>query len=127
MTPAEIKRNKVMRYLIWFNAAMGCIFVGVSIAAYWYPDRRVLPELPPSVEQRVAESQDIEALRKLALLYVNSDNKMAKTFNDVFSKGLDTFARILRMVGILFALNFLLILKYQRAAEGRPIRWLGWV
>ena len=124
MTQAEFKGSKVIWMLVWFNAGVAVLLVVFSVATFWNRNYS-LPETRASVIRGITETQDIEALRKAALIIARSDVEIVQGFNEHFAKLVDSFARILRMMAILFVLNAGLLLKYQRAAEGRPIRWLG--
>jgi hypothetical protein len=125
MTPAEIKRNRMLRFLLWFNVAFAIVILAFAFTTLWNT-RFSLPRPSPSIIQKITETQDIEALRKAALIIARSDDKIVQGFNESFSKVLDSASGIVRMMVIILVVNAAFLFICLRSADGRPIRWLEW-
>ena len=116
-----------MRSLMWTNAIVGLLLIGLSAASYRYAERSFLVEDPPTLSQNIAEIQDVEHLRKLALLLVRGNNQMVRKINETFSEGIKTFAVLSLCFAVFSMVNWLSILKHARAASGKPLKWLRWL
>jgi hypothetical protein len=116
-----------MRSLMWINAIVGLLLIGLSAASYRYAERSFLVEDPPTLSQKITEIQDVEHLRKLALLLVRGNNQLMRTINETFSQGIKTFATLSLCFAVVSIMNWLSILKHARAASGKPLRWLRWL
>ncbi len=116
-----------MRSLIWLNAIVGMLLVGLSAGSYHYGQKAFLIEDPPVLSQKISEIQDIEHLRKLALLLVRGNNVTMHSINKTFSQGIETFAVVTLCFAVISIVNWLSLLKHTRIASGRPLRWLRWL
>ena len=116
-----------MRSLMWMNAVVACLFLALSAGGYLYGQRWFLFETPPPVAQKITEIQDIEHLRKLALLLVRGNDQTIRGTNEVIRKALNTISMLALAFAVICIVNWLSVLKHQRATQGRPIRWLAWL
>jgi hypothetical protein len=116
-----------MRLLMWIDAIVGLLLVALSAASYQYGQRTFLVEDPPVLIQKITELQDIEHLRKLAILLVQSSNHTVRNTNETLSQGIRTFAALSLCFAVIAIVNWLSILKHTRVAAGRPLKWLRWL
>jgi len=116
-----------MRSLMWTNAVVGLLLIGLSAASYRYSEGSFLAEDPPALSQKIAEIQDIEHLRKLALLLIRGNNQLLRKVNETFSEGIKTFATLSLCFAVFSTVNWLVILKHTRVASGKPLKWLRWL
>jgi hypothetical protein len=116
-----------MRSLMWTNAIVGLFLVGLSAATYYYNQRAFLIEDSQVLSRNIAETQNIEHLRKLALQMVRGNNVTIRIVNETLFEGIETFAALSLCFAIISIVNWLSLLKHMRAASGHPLRWLRWL
>jgi hypothetical protein len=116
-----------MRSLIWTNAVLGLILLAVAAASHMYSEGRFLVSNPPALSQKIGEIQDIEHLRKLALLLVRGNDEAAVNTNRMIVSGIRAFEALSLFCAIFFVANCLSLIKHSREAEGRPSKWLRWL
>jgi hypothetical protein len=84
-----------MRSLVWTNAFLGAVFVGLFLTSYVFRSTELIPESPPAIAQQITEIQDIEHLRKVALLLVRNGDEMVKKNKPNVRLGHSFFWRVL--------------------------------
>jgi len=109
-------RDKTMHSLVWTNAFLGAVFVGLFLTSYVFRSTELIPESPPAIAQQITEIQDIEHLRKVALLLVRNGDEMVKKTNQTFVSGIQFFGASCLVCAIFFVANALTAAKAIRAA-----------
>lgn len=111
-----MSKDKNMRSLVWANTFLGLVFIGLSLASYVFRSTELIPESPPAITQQIIEIQDIERLRKVALLLVHNSDEMVKKTNQAFVSGIQFFGWSCLVCAVLFVANALTAAKAIRAA-----------
>lgn len=114
-----MSREKTMRSLVWTNAFLGLGFVVLSLTSYIFSGTKLIPESPPAITQQITEIQDIERLRKVALLLVHNSDEMVRKTNQAFVSGIQGFGWLCFMCAIFFVANTLTMLHAARLS-GKP-------
>lgn len=112
-----MSKDKTMRSLAWTNAFLGLIFLGLSLASYVFRGAELMPESPPAIAQQITEIQDIEHLRKVALLLVDGNDEVVRKTNQVFVSGIQSFGWLCFICAIFFVANTFTMLKAIRASR----------
>ena len=112
-----MSRDKTMRSLVWTNAFLGLAFVALSLTSYFFGNTKFVPESPPAITQQITEIQDIEHLRKVALLLVDGNDEVVRKTNQVFVSGIQSFGWLCFICAIFFVANTLTMLKAIRASR----------
>lgn len=113
-----MSKDKTMRSLVWTNTFLGLVFLGLSLAIYVFRGAELMPESPPAIAQQITEIQDIEHLRKVALLLVHNGNEMVKDTNEAFVSGFRFLGWLSLICAVFFVANALTAAKAMRAAGG---------
>jgi len=103
-----------MRSLVWTNAFLGLVFVVLSLTSYIFSGTKFIPESPPAITQQITEIQDIERLRKVALLLVYNSDEMVRKTNQIFVSGIQSFGWLCSICALFFVANALTMLKAAR-------------
>ncbi len=104
-----------MRLLIWMNAIVAFVLVALSVAVYLLASGPGASEIAPDVAQRIAEIDDIERLRRLALLMMRGANGVVRSVNEQVSGGLHVFAGLILALAAVAAVNWVSLLGHRRA------------
>lgn len=107
-----------MRSLVWTNAFLGLVFLGLSLTIYVFRGAELMPESPPAIAQQIAEIQDIEHLRKVALLLVHNGNEMVRDTNEAFVSGFRLLGWLSLICAVFFVANAFTAAKAMRGAGG---------
>ena len=107
-----------MRSLVWTNAFLGAVFVGLFLTSYVFRSTELIPESPPAIAQQITEIQDIEHLRKVALLLVHNSDEMVEKTNQTFVSGIQFLGWLCLACAVFFVANCLTAAKAMRAAGG---------
>ena len=113
-----------MRSLVWTNAFLGLVFVGLFLASYVFRSTELIPGSPPAITQQITEIQDIEHLRKVALLLVRNSDEMVKKTNQAFVSGIQFLGWLCLVCAVFFVANTLTMVKAIRSAGGQDSRRL---
>ena len=113
-----MSRDKNMRSLVWANAFLGLVFLSLSITSYVFRSTELIPENPPAITQQITEIQDIEHLRKVAILLVHNSDEMVKNTNQAFVSGIQFLGWLCLVSAVFFVANALTAAKAIRAADG---------
>lgn len=89
-----------MRSLVWTNAFPGLVFVALSLTSYIFANTKFIPESPPAITQQITEIQDIEHLRKVALLLVHGNDEVVRKTNQSFVSGIQSIGWLCFMCAI---------------------------
>jgi len=108
-----------MRSLLWANAFLGFVFVGLSLASFVFQSTEPIPESPPSIKQTISEIQDIERLRKVALLLVYNSDEMVRKTNKTLASGIQFLGLLCAVCAVFFIANALTAAKGVRDATGQ--------
>jgi hypothetical protein len=101
--------------------------MALSAAGYRYSQSQFLPESPPVLAQKIGEIQDIEHLRKVALLLARDIDRGIRYANETISSGFQAIAVFSFCFAVFSIVNWLSILKHRRILDGRPATWLRWL
>jgi hypothetical protein len=116
-----------MRALMWVNGLAAFLAIVLAVASHQYAERLVLSESSPVLSEKINEIQDIEHLRKLALLLVRGNDQTVRDANAVFATAMNVVTALALSLAWLAIANCLSMLRYRRIAEGRPLKWLAWL
>jgi hypothetical protein len=114
-----MNRDKTMRSLVRTNALLGLMLIALAMTSYIFANNKFIPESRPAVTQTIAEIQDIEHLRKVALLLVRNNDERVSDTNQVFVSGIKAFGWFCLMCAVFFIANALTVHKHIRAAKDR--------
>ena len=115
---------------MWHTALCGiaCVVLGVAVYVAFFHALPLLKEAPPELSEKIKDINDIEHLRKLALLLVSKERSTVRDFNGV----LRSFAMFtmwsLIGAGVLFLINLGYLITFLRELQGKHVpRWLHWL
>ena len=119
-----------MKRLLWGNAVICGIFlvfaIGTHVAFYYFLPRPILQNPRSEVTAQIESINDIEHLRKIALLQAKNDVAKNSMFNESIYTGVDAFVSLAVFGAIMFFLNFISLLKLKRTETGTVPSWLKW-
>jgi len=95
-----------MRSLMWMNAVVACLFLALSAGGYLYGQRWFLFETRLPLRRKITEIQDIEHLRKLALLLVRGMTKRYVELTRVIRKALNTISMLALAFAVICIVNW---------------------
>lgn len=107
-----------MRSLVWTNAFLGLVFTTLALTSYVFGSTELVPESPSAITQQITEIQDIERLRKVALLLVHNSDEMVRKTNQTFVSGIQFLGWLCLVCAVFFVANTLTMVKATRAAGG---------
>jgi hypothetical protein len=111
-----------MKRLLWQNAVIGGVFfiftISTYVAFYYFLPRPLIQNPQTEIATQIETINDIEHLRKVALLQAKNDVAKNSTFNDLFYKGVDALVSLGVFGTIMFFLNFMSILKLKQKESG---------
>ncbi|MBI3529492.1 MAG: hypothetical protein HY067_16190 [Betaproteobacteria bacterium] len=119
-----------MKRLLWQNAVIGGVFliftISTNVAFYYFLPRPLIQNQRGDITAQIETINDIEHLRKIALLQVKIDIAKNRMFNDLIYKGVDAFVALGVFGTIMFFVNFMSLLKLKKQESGAKPSWLKW-
>jgi hypothetical protein len=103
---------------MWINAVVALLLVALAATSYRYSKILVLSESEPALAQKIAEIQDIEHLRKVALLLARDLDRGIQHTNKTVASGTESIAVLSLCFAVIAIVNWLSVLKHRRTVGG---------
>ena len=121
---------KSIKRAMWHTALCGiaCVVLGVAVYVAFFHVLPLLKEAPPELSEKIKDINDIEHLRKLALLLVSNERSTVRDFNGVLRSFAMFTMWCLIGAGVLFLINLGYLITFLREQQGKHVpRWLHWL
>ena len=110
------------------SSAIGCavcflLALAVYVAVSYGLPQPLHGQHSPEVTERLSKIDDIDHLRKVALLLDSQIRETRREFNEVFEAAVDVLISAFLLGGIFCLLNLGFLLKLRREQEGKPLSW----
>lgn len=119
-----------MKRLLWQNAFFFVVFLifatSISVAFYYFLPRPLFPNSQGDITAQIEKINDIEHLRKIALLQARNDVAKNRTFNELTYQSVHTMVSLAVLGAIFSFINFVSVVKLKKKESGPNPSWMKW-